>query len=150
MPPPLLFQFALAVAVGVVLILVILFCLHTRILERRRPRTELTRVLDDLEKRPELYDAYLDRKGDSELWHDIMPVSLHPVGSWSQNPAKYAPTEANPPTSTSPFSLSTVALIIAMPSPKPIPPPPGNDDDEPTPLPYLELGIADVEVPRVQ
>ncbi|KAF7348911.1 hypothetical protein MVEN_01411400 [Mycena venus] len=154
MVSPLLSQYALGGAVGVILILVILLCIRARFLERRRPRIDPTRALDDLEQRPQIYDAYLDRKGDSELWHDIMPVSLHPVGSWSQNPSKHAPTEVNPPISTS--ALSTVALIIAMPSPTPNPPPPDtprdldNDDDEPPPLPQLELGVADVEVPRDQ
>ncbi|KAF7348904.1 hypothetical protein MVEN_01410700 [Mycena venus] len=150
MVSPLVSQYVLGGAVGVILILFILLCLRGRFLERRRPRIDLTLVPDDLEKRPKIYDAHLDGKGDSELWHDIMPVSLHPVGFRSQNPAKHAPTEANPPTSTSPSSLSTVALIIAMPSPTTTPPLRKNDDDDPPPLSHFELGVADVEVPRVQ
>ncbi|KAJ7236564.1 hypothetical protein B0H12DRAFT_1238453 [Mycena haematopus] len=160
-----LYQYALVGAVAVAVVLVVLLCLRARVLERRRLHNlhPLT-ALHDLTRKPRLHDAYLDDQSlaRAELWHDIMPVSLHPVGSSSPNSTKYL--AATPAASA--LSLSTVALVIAMPSPhsprstspsrvRVVPPsePTGHayedsDTDEPPPLPYLELGLKDVEMPR--
>ncbi|KAF8182501.1 hypothetical protein K438DRAFT_2020902 [Mycena galopus ATCC 62051] len=145
-----LYQYALVGAVGVAVLLIVLLCIRARAIERRRVHDMPMRALDDLERKPRLYDAYLDGHGGS--WHEIMPVSLHPFGSWTPNPAKHTSIDTNPPAAAS--ALSTVAMIIIMPSPSPPPQPRAppdssgernSEDDEP--LPYLEFGVTDVERP---
>ncbi|KAJ6453770.1 hypothetical protein C8R45DRAFT_1112322 [Mycena sanguinolenta] len=136
------YQFALVGAVGVTAILAILLCLRRRTLERRRLQNMPPQSvpLGDLVPKPRLYDAYLD--GHAELWHDMMPVSLHPVGSWTLNPSKHL--DATPLVST----LSTVAMIVAMPSPlshiRSSPDRLGHQEPEDEPLPYLEFGVTDL------
>ncbi|KAJ7608035.1 hypothetical protein DFH06DRAFT_1486334 [Mycena polygramma] len=139
----LVYQYALAGAVGLIALIVFALCLRARVLERRRARNApLTSALSDLEKKPRLYDAYLDDSGTGELWHEIMPVSSHPVGPPSTNPSKNVPIDTNPLMST----LSTVALLIAMPAPSHNPP--SRDPESGPDLPHLEIGVADVEVAR--
>ncbi|KAJ7895021.1 hypothetical protein B0H13DRAFT_2035542 [Mycena leptocephala] len=150
-----LYQYALIGAVGVVLVLVVLLCFRSRILERRRVPLAQDGALFDEEK-PQLYDAYLDSGHGEELWHEIMPVSIHRVG--------VAPLPVSLPLGS---ALSTVTMMIVMPSPPNdiLPPPPRNlnppnDPDRRNPssdldsdsdsyvaeLPYLEFGITDVGV----
>jgi hypothetical protein len=52
-------------------VLVVLLCLRSRILERRRVPLAQDGALFDEEK-PHLYDAYLDSGHGEELWHEIM------------------------------------------------------------------------------
>ncbi|KAJ7877898.1 hypothetical protein B0H14DRAFT_1662289 [Mycena olivaceomarginata] len=146
-----LYQYALVGAVAIVGILVVLLCFRARVVERRRRLNEPSRAPEDIERKPRLYDAYLDVEPGGVFWHDVMPISLHPVGaSPGPNPGKHTSLDV-PLTS----ALSTVAVIIAMPIPnppqsRPLPPPGPTGDGglEEEPLPYLEIGVADVEVPR--
>jgi hypothetical protein len=78
------------------------------------------------------------------------PLSLHRVGTWSQNSAKRVSLNE-----TLMSAVSTVALMILMPFPDPplhaIPPPESSSDSDPDnekPLPYFEFGLVDVELPK--
>ncbi|KAF7341727.1 hypothetical protein MSAN_02071400 [Mycena sanguinolenta] len=142
------YQFALVGAVGVTAVISILLCLRRHTLERRRlqnlpPHNGLP--LDHLALKPRLYDAYLDG-GRAEFWHDIMPLSFHPVGSWALHPIKQL--DATPLVST----LSTVGMIIAMPDPlSRVTRPPesaGDRDSDDDSLPHLEFGVTDIQAPR--
>ncbi|KAJ6577753.1 hypothetical protein B0H19DRAFT_1121287 [Mycena capillaripes] len=153
MAPPafsLAYQYALAGAVGVALILALLLCVRARILERRNPTIRPILVLEQLQTKPHLYDVYLDSHG--EFWHEIMPLSIHPVGPCPPNPPKHTSLDANAPLAS---VLSTIALMIAMPCPDApprttLPPEPSNDSDleDEQNIPYLEIGVLDVEIPR--
>ncbi|KAF7341734.1 hypothetical protein MSAN_02072200 [Mycena sanguinolenta] len=139
----LLYQYALVGAVSVAIILVVLLCLRSRILERDRLHN-MRPLLADLAQKPCLFDAYLD--GHAELWHDIMPLSLYPVVS--QSATRNAPKQLDPTSIRLASGLSTVALIIAMPCSDPTGHADGDEDGEPPPLPYLEFGLRDIEISR--
>jgi hypothetical protein len=79
------------------------------------------------------------------------PLSLHRVGTWSQNSAKRVSLNETFIMS----AASTVALMILMPFPDPplhaTPPPESSSDSDPDnekPLPYFEFGLVDVELPK--
>ncbi|KAF7348903.1 hypothetical protein MVEN_01410600 [Mycena venus] len=174
MAPPaigFLYQYIFGGVLALIALLGIALCLRAH---RRGPPLRPAHTLgrdDDIDNDiengkgppPRLYDAYLALGGNGHgkkdsasalLWHDIMPISLHPVpvASCTPNAAKHSlvslKVDADVPTSKSASSaaLSAVALIVAMPSPPDSLRDPEND--EPPSLPYLELGVADVELFR--
>ncbi|KAJ6480407.1 hypothetical protein C8R45DRAFT_1216118 [Mycena sanguinolenta] len=148
-----LLEYIFGGVVGVVALAILLLCMRARIAERNRPRVL---YFDELTEKPILYDIQLDLETglangeESALWREIMPLSLHPVdlSPLTIPPPKTSIEARNPLMSV----LSTVAVMIAMPSPSPtIQPSHNHDEDNPDDdvyIPYVELGAADVEIPR--
>ncbi|KAJ6577752.1 hypothetical protein B0H19DRAFT_1121284 [Mycena capillaripes] len=147
---PTLYRYIVIGALSVVVIIGGLLYWHSRVMRRHMP-TPIQRPGNVLRKKPRLYDAYLD--GHGELWHDIMPLSMHRVAPFPRSSAKHVSLDVDPLVS----ALSTVALIIAMPyAGFPTPAPnsrlgteslPNSDPESEEALPHLEFGVADVEVP---
>ncbi|KAJ7088066.1 hypothetical protein B0H15DRAFT_296729 [Mycena belliarum] len=149
------YRYAIVGVLGVVAILGVGLFIRSRIQERRRAREGPQLVpsrgtAGGVEKRPRLFDAYLDKSdvlGDYG-WGDIMPLSSHPVPASPQNPAKNVSLSLDlDPALAS--ALSRVAALILMPCPGP--PLSGHAHDgleEESTVPYVEVGTIDVEIQR--
>ncbi|KAJ7608055.1 hypothetical protein DFH06DRAFT_1149231 [Mycena polygramma] len=133
-PSPTLYRYIVIGVAAVVTILGGVLYWRSRVL-RRLPRS--LPVLQAV-KKPHLHDAYLDLNPDSswESWHGIVPLSIQQHHILPMQSAKYSVHET-----TLVSGLSRVTFIVAMPS--------SSCDSGPDALPYLEFGVTDVEVIKV-
>ncbi|KAJ6571314.1 hypothetical protein B0H19DRAFT_1372444 [Mycena capillaripes] len=149
-PPPIfsnsatLYRYVVVAALSTVVFIGLLLFWRSRIIERRLallgPIQGTTQ--NALPEKPLLHDVYLDSRGES--WHEMMPLSIHRVGSWPLDSAKHTSLDIQPLIS----AQLIIALMMAMPCPDPMSRPPESSQDIEQALPYLEFGVVvDVDVP---
>ncbi|KAJ6503784.1 hypothetical protein C8R45DRAFT_572220 [Mycena sanguinolenta] len=141
-----LYRYVVIGVLSMVLFIGAMLFWRSRVLERRLALYgPVIRAANKTPERPRLYDIYLD--GHGQLWHALMPLSVHQITPPAHKTAKDASSGMHPFIS----AQLTLALLIAMPL-LDLPPRTNSSDDCNTDAeigrapPYVEFGLADVQV----